>query len=359
MRKKSLYRISLLTAVLVLAGVVLTFLLNPSNISQSSLQGNTATIQLKRSYYVSLCWYGLRQIGFTGEGANPEYEVWTQQLTDVGSTFGFKAPVAEGPLFQFLYQIPGYLDPKDPSELRDIFEVSKRFLKTGSLSEFQTMWPNKTRHWEKWFHGVATESMRKSFADDMDVASQALDIWADYMEYLWPQYRQMYSEKLESYPFEEYERRCRQLDCFEKWEEEFGFGYPYTEFVLVICPESPTRASSLGPEQVVFGSIHTWNTLRNSVIHEIGVRCPGLHRLAEHPATKSIMQDDYVGLLTLIETEVCYRKPRILPDLKGDEFLTGMGLEALVEWRAEQEMGQNFEVSFSTLYSRAKKKGLL
>lgn len=79
----------------------------------SSTQQNQLTVKLEKSYYTSLCWYGLQQLGFAGDPVNPEYEQWSDRLSDLVGDFRFRAPVAEVPLFQFVYQIPGYINPKD------------------------------------------------------------------------------------------------------------------------------------------------------------------------------------------------------------------------------------------------------
>lgn len=315
-------------------------------------------IRLQKSYYVSLCWYGLKQLGFVQGTTSPGYEDWAKKLSNLGGTFGFHVPMASGPLFSFVYQIPGYLNPKDPSEMRDIMQAGKESLRTDS-KDFLNKWPEKTRHWNKWYHSVAREEVRRNFAGQENAACKTLDVWTEYMEFLWPQYSEIYIENLKEYPFEEYEKRCNRLDAFESWRKEFTLEYPYTDFYLVICPENRTVASSLGPEKIVFGAMHSWDTMRHSVVHEIGGRFLGLHLLAENPVTSTIMRKDLLGLLKLLETEVCYRKPRVLPNLKEDGFIKGMNLQALVELRANQKIDRNLVEFFAVLYDKAKQEGLL
>jgi hypothetical protein len=79
------------------------------------------------------------------------------------------------------------------------------------------------------------------------------------------------------------------------------------------------------------------------------------------------MSADYDGVLRLVQTEVCYRTPRILPGLTKDNFVTGMRLEKLMAWRAGQEQAGGLPDAASTgptelfaqLYARAKKDGVL
>lgn len=316
-------------------------------------------IRLQKSYYVSLCWYGLRLLGFAGEDADPAYAAWARRLSRLGDAFGFHAPLAGGPLFAFVYQIPGYLDPRDPPELLEVMELGKSFLRTGDVQPLLDRWPGRTHYWDRWYHAIEREDILHTFAGQADAACHAIDGWVEYMQALWPDYRELYLRATEAYPFAEYEQRCRDLEAFRKWQAELGLAYPFSDFVLVICPESPTQASSLGPEKVVFGAQHPWQQMQNAVVHEIGVRYLAPHLFAEHPAASAVLRADQLGLLRLLETEVCYRKPRLLPALQEDAFIDGMGLQALVEWRARQKVKGDLVMAIAGLYAKARKEGLL
>lgn len=246
------------------------------------------SIHLSSSYYASLCWYGLKKLGFTGGEPDPGFVEWSRRLSELGGDFAFAAPLAGGPVFNFVYQIPGYLDPAEAAELGDIV--------------------------------------------------RALE---------------------EGLPLRGHEERCRRLDPVEAWEKELGLPYPYDRFELVICPESRTVASSLGPEKVVFGAAHAWPLMRNAVVHEIGVRMISFEHLSNHPATRPLMERDYLGVLKLIETEICFRKPRLLPDLTDDPFIRSMRLEKLVEWRTGKRPGADLAASLAEWHTEAKALGLI
>jgi hypothetical protein len=71
------------------------------------------------------------------------------------------------------------------------------------------------------------------------------------------------------------------------------------------------------------------------------------------------MNSDYAGMIKLIETEVCVRKLNILPQIGNDGFVTGQGLQSLVNWRVKIEPDSTFEDSLPALYLQAKEAGLL
>jgi len=135
--------------------------------------------------------------------------------------------------------------------------------------------------------------------------------------------------------------------------------YPYDKFEIIICPESKSTASSLGPEKIVLGSIHNQEQLNNSYIHEIGVRTIGLHRLENNSLTKAFFSNDYIGMLKLIETEIAYRKKKLLPSLKDDIFIKSMNLEELVNWRNDQKSSSDVINDFSKFYTNAKENNLI
>jgi hypothetical protein len=324
----------------------------------NTLSQKSLVVRLDVSYYASLCWYGLQQLGFAHSPLNPQYASWAEKMEDLGATFDFRPPIAGGPLFTFVYQIPGYLNPADPAELGGILEAVKDFLHSADLEAF-TRWPDKTQHWDKWYHAVARQRMREQLAGQEASACQLLDLWFEFMAQLWPLYREIYTCKLRGYPFDACEERANRVKAFEEWQHEYHLDYPYTVFDLVICPENPTYASSLGPEKVVFSAMHGWGDLRHALVHELGVRFPGLHRLAENPEVRLLMEEDELGVLKLLEAEVCVRKRRLLPDLDEDVFERSMRLERLVAWRAAQKVNGNFLADFASLYRDAREANLL
>jgi hypothetical protein len=324
-------------------------------------------VRITKSYYASLCFYGYGQLGFGGKKFNPDYAEFARKLDAMVAGLGFRTPAVTGPFYQLTFQLPAYFDPKSPEEMEGLFAAVRRFIRSGSLDEFRKKWPAEARALEDWFPGGAKGYFQKTLGGREDVVDQALDTWAQYMKVLWPKYRPEYEAKLKGYPLAAYESECNKLGVFEAWQREFGVKYPYTDLVIVICPENPTMATSIGPDRVVFGAMHSLDDLRTSVVHEVGTRCLSLSLLFQDAATSKAMSADYEGMLKLVEMEVCFRTPRILPGVTKDSFVGGMRLEKLMAWRQRQELSGSLreaEAAGATglllqLYVRARRDGAL
>ncbi|RPI00477.1 MAG: hypothetical protein EHM72_09085 [Calditrichaeota bacterium] len=317
------------------------------------------SIKLERSYYASLCWFGLKQIGFGGEaGENNRAELAALLTAHVGG-IGFQQPIACGPFLKLIYQIPASINPKNPEELALVFSECQELIATGSLEGFTDRWPKLTRYWDQWYYPQQLSSLLKPLVENKAAVMEAMQLWENYMREIWPDYEELYQEKLKDYPFEEYQDKINSLNLLERWKTEFGVEYPYSEFRVVICPETPTLACDLGPEKIVAGSRYDLANLENAVAHQLGVRYPALNRIAEAPATKLLMNSDFEGMVKLIETEVCVRKLNILPQIGNDGFVTAQGLQSWVNWRVKIEPDSTFEDSLPALYQQAKDAGLL
>jgi hypothetical protein len=294
-------------------------------------------IIIKKGFYASLCWHCLKSVGVLSQAANPVYESWALKFSKIGSDFGFRAPLAGGPLFRLLYQIPGDINPSSPDEMRGVLLACQELIREGSLVPLIQQWPEPTRNWSSWYHPASLRQFKEEFSNKKEEVCQLLDSWADFLAEQWNAYLTDYAGKLQNYPFSDYQQRVSQLDVFTAWRDELGVKYPYQDFNLVVCPESPTLASSLGPERVVIGSKYSWDTLLHTIVHEVGVRYVSLGALAAYPPTSQLILEDYMGLLKIIEAEICFRKPKVLPGLTSDSFAKGMNLMALLEWRKMQE----------------------
>jgi hypothetical protein len=92
-----------------------------------------------------------------------------------------------------------------------------------------------------------------------------------------------------------------------------------------------------------------------------GVRFVPLSALAAYQPTAQLILDDYLGLLKIIEAEICYRKRKLLPELTSDSFAKGMNLLGIIEWRSRQVdiPEELLPITIYQLYSSAKKADVL
>jgi len=316
-------------------------------------------IKIRGSYYSSLCFYGLQKIGFMNNPVDPVYSQWADKLNQLGEAFRFKAPLAGGPLFTLVYQIPGYLNPQSPKDLDMIFQATIDFIDKRDVGVFLDRFPVRTNYWNQWYTTAWLNHLFTGLEHDIFGAQQTLNVFSDFMQHIWDDYSSIYTNSLTAYNFCEREQKANRLDAFKQWHEQLNQQYPYSDFTAVICPQSGTFASSLGPEKIVFGAKHPWSVMENALFHEIGVRTANLDLLSKHPATAEIMKNDYYDMLKIIETEICHRKPNLLPDLEQDPFVRGMGLDRLMAWRSGQQALTDLPESLARLYARAKEEDLL
>ncbi len=317
------------------------------------------SVRLEKNYYASLCYYSLKQLGLVDGNTSQKLKKESKKLSQLGEEFSFCAPAAGGPIFTLVYQIPGYLNPTSITELKEIHCALKTFIKEKSLEEFYSKWPLQTKFWDEWYTPGWMKYLFNALDNKEDTALETVEYFFNLLYELWSDYKFTYDGKITGYDFFSLQEKCQQVEVFKKWQDELRVSYPYEDFSLNICPESATYASSLGPEQIVFGAKHTWTMMKNSLIHEVGVRFMDLGRLSKDPLTSDLMLNDYFGMIMLIETEVCYRKPNLMPELKKDSFIKGMGLEQLIEWRANQKDYKSLPELFSNNYKLAKKAGLI
>lgn len=315
-------------------------------------------IKVQSSLYPSCCYYGLKQTGLLPGEISPKFLDIGKEFSSLGQSFSFQAPMAGGPIFSFVYQMPGYLDATK-AELPLVFDAVKYFIEHGSIEMFQSNWPLKTRYWDLWYTEPWVQYLHNGVKNNSTRALELINKFLLFLQDIWSDYQTIHHDKLKNYDFAKYEQICNSINVFDKWEVELQQCYPYSNFSIIICPESNTSASSLGPEKIIFSSHRTIEQMINSLVHEIGVRMINLHTLATHQATKDIMLNDYHRILMLIETEVCFRKPHILTELTDDLFIDGMKLSELVAWRAGKQMKNSVAESFAEWYEEVKIAGLL
>ena len=314
------------------------------------VEGAEERVQLATSYYASLCWFALRELGFTGRPPNPHFERWAHEIESLGAVFDFKPPMAGGPMFGLLYQIPAYLNPLDTDALDDIQACIHTALRTQSMACFHERWPAKTANWGSWY-GINVS--------DPHQAEDLTEAFFSFVETIWNKYRTPYDRKLDGFPFKIEQDRVNTIAIFNRWEKTLGVSYPYAEFRMIICPETPAYASSVGPDAIVFGLQTGREEIVPSVIHEVGVRYSNLDYLKQYGPTADIIASDYTGLLKIIEAETCYQKMRIFPEIETDQFLSP-SWEAIVAWREHQTFTfDNYYDHLARIYGQAVKDGLL
>jgi hypothetical protein len=269
-----------------------------------------------------------------------------KDLVGQGSDFGFRAPLAGGPLFTFIYQIPSYLDVSDSASLDEVYSISADCMVSGSVEPYFERYPEKREFGQPFYvelpimlasRGQTTAGgadPRVAFIRNM--ASFLKSIAADHFDSWWPAWRQTLSRRGQAL-----EAMLEPLDLVGAWERRLGVPYPFRSFSVLLSIPDRTAASSVGPEAIVAGNRLSDEQIVASALHETGVRMFfSTPFFAEAWKNKTDLRS-YEHVLLCVEAAACVEKVRIARDMgmervvEDDSFVRIMGLEELVKvWTA-------------------------
>lgn len=335
-----------------------TAFLNLVNAQESDKNEKNRTIILEKNYYLSLTWNGLRKLGYMVEPVHPMFQSWSEKIFQAGKDIGFSPRTTGSPLIPFIYQIPGYFNPKDTNEFKEIMKGCKEMIKTGSIDYFLKKWPAQTAFWDQWYNPAELARIFGEIGDRKEACLQTLDIWTKFITVFWQQYEQNYEVKIKDYPFEENQAKIDSIEVIQGWNKILHSKYPYASLHVEICPENKTSAISLGPEKILFYRQNSYDDLVNTIVQETGVRY-FFAQVAKDREIADIAKNDHEGLKKLIQAEVCFRKPAIYKPA-NDTYISGMKLETIIEWRKTQQFsGGPLSAFLKELYARAKKDGVI
>ncbi|MFP4456766.1 MAG: hypothetical protein ACLFPS_03835 [Clostridia bacterium] len=312
-----------------------------------------------KNIYPSSAYYVLKQLGLIPGQEDPKFLELGNQISALGKSFSLQSSLAGGPLFRLIYQIPSYLEIT-PIEFDKYFQSTSNFVKFKDLDIFLDRWPNKTKFFKQWYTSGWINLLSKSIDHDPSRALAIIETFLLILHDSWSKYENIYQDKLFALILkkENLEKEYNSYNIFDRWEKSFNNKYPYDNLEVIICPESNSIASSLGPEKLVIGSSRMDSCL-NSLIHEIGLRMLNLNYFANNSYTRAIMKEDYHGFLVLMEAEICYRKKELFPEIKEDMFMNVMNMEAIVKWRTNKDVDAELAKSFAVWYNELKDLGML
>jgi len=157
-------------------------------------------ISVRKSFYPSYCYYLLKQTGLLPTNKEQTLLNEGRKLSEIGSEFSFNGPVAGGPIFTFIYQIPSYLDI-DKTEIHDVFEALISFIESKKLSFFMNKWPQKTHYWDLWYTKPWKEYLLNDVTDNSKKALKVIEYFFKLVDKNWDLYKPIYNEKISEYDF--------------------------------------------------------------------------------------------------------------------------------------------------------------
>jgi hypothetical protein len=316
-----------------------------------------STLHFKNTQYPSTAFFILKHLGLVPGVEEPVYQELGNQMSILGESFALNSPLAKGPIFTLVYQIPSYLEVT-PMEFDELFRSIIYLVENESFKSFSTKWPAETKYWDTWYSPGWMHHLFNNLQKDKNRALAIIETFLLLLHDNWVDYSNIYKEKMAGFQIEKHERFCNSFDIFRRWEDSFSQSYPYNDFTVIICPEATNTATSLGPEKIVLGIEKTKNSL-NTCVHEIGVRMIGLDKLSKNQDIESIMIKDFDNIMLLIETEICFRKQSIFPEIRVDSFVDSNNLHDLIAWRATKKSPDEFINSLINWYKEAKGLSLI
>lgn len=255
--------------------------------------------------------------------------------------FRGKPPMAGGPLFQFLYQVPSYLPAENLGELLNNIDWIIEVLEGGRI-DYGGLDQDTIRALEIWIPPQLSE-----FSSDVagPFYGQVRDILNHLKEIVTKSYQSFYAEHWrELKPLllrraTEINKEFEGLPVFDAWSEALGLTFPYKEFVVYLC-EARRGGTSLLAERIAQPYDVPLERMVDTIIHEIGIHF--IIRPGEY-LNKGLRVEDFIRYQEKIgrmeEAATCYFKPQVYEKLglklKEDYHLPLMKIEGEIQRFAE------------------------
>lgn len=247
--------------------------------------------------------------------------------------FVAKPPLAGGPLFTILFQVPSYFPANSFEEISEVFKSLRRSLEETSLNPFKKSFPCEASPLDKWIPPVLQSVFFTRFQPRYEELMNVID---QFIRILRACYERFYKDcwlvarKAMQKKALKIQKRVESLDLLEAWREVIGKAFPYPSFAVYLCEPGNTVSSTMA-EKIVIPNQHSVNQAIQAIVHEVGVHFITLSDWIQNPKTSRILMKDREGLIRVQEAAICHLKSKVLKrmhvELGEDRFLLGMRLE--------------------------------
>lgn len=255
--------------------------------------------------------------------------------------FRGQPPMAGGPLFLFLYQIPSYFPAENLGELLSNIDRIVEALKGGRI-DYGGLDQDTIRALEIWIPPQLSE-----FSSDVagPFYGQVRDILNRLKGIVTRSYKRFYGEHWrELKPLllrraTEINKEFEGLPAFDAWSEALGLKFPYREFVVYLC-EARRGGTSLLAERFAQQYDVPLERMVDTIIHEVGIHF--IIRPGEY-LNRGLSVEGFMGhqeeIGRMEEAATCYFKPQVYGrlglTLKEDYHLPLMKIEGEIQQFAE------------------------
>jgi hypothetical protein len=243
-------------------------------------------------------------------------------------------PMAGGPMFLYLYQIPSYFPAESLDEVLGNIDKIIEGLRSGSI-ENMGLDQDTVSALDVWMPRKLFEYPSPNMVSD--VLEQVIQILNRLKEVITHSYENYYAERWrELKPLllqkaTELKNKFEGLPVFNVWSEALGLAFPYRDFVVYLC-EARRGGTSLLAEKIAIPYDILLKKAVDTIIHEVGIHFiirPGEY-LKRGLTVEGFMQHQgEIGCME--EAATCYFKPRVYEGLgltlKEDYHLPLMKIE--------------------------------
>jgi hypothetical protein len=278
--------------------------------------------------------------------------------------FACKPPLAGGPLFTVLFQIPGYLEVMDVSEISKLFQCLKRSLQLGSFGVLKEAFPKELVFFDTWLPPNMQASLLSQFKSQLLEVNNVIDQFTGVLNAVYERFYRSYWSNARDKILRKastIEQGLSDFRLLDEWKEVLRRDFPYSEFKVYLC-EPCNSVSSLMAEKIIIPTKLTFNQALQVIIHEAGVHFITPSEWLQNPKTSRAFRKDMEGLIRVEEAAICHLKPYIFQkigiEMKEDIFLKGMKLEKELEafsnvWRKQKV--RNIYDAIAIAYSKLRR----
>jgi len=254
-------------------------------------------------------------------------------LESLAKDFAAKPPLAGGPLFTILFQVPSYFPANNFEETSSVLKALRRSLGEASLNLLKKTFPDEASLLNKWIPPSLQSVFFTQFQPKLEELMRVIDHFALILKACYERFYKDYwhtaGETMRTRAFKIRER-LKPLDLLGAWKEVLGKAFPYPNFTVYLC-EPCNTVSSLMAEKIVIPSQYSMNQALHAIIHEAGVHFITPSDWIQNPKTSILLMKDREGLIRVYEAAICHLKSEVLQrihvELGEDPFLIGMKLE--------------------------------
>lgn len=247
----------------------------------------------------------------------------SEYFRGVARELSLQPPLAGGPMFFFLFQLPCYFRAEDADEVLDNVDVAHAVAKDGPRALGDSGYP--TENWYAWDPPWCNSEARKQASELVGPFRESVQhMWETHLSGEWSSLRKRLRAKADAVV-----ARFEGVNPGASWAHLMGRGI-CESLSIRVSVAGPSMASSSGMDVVVTAERFSTEQIVKAVVHETGVRFIPLTELRSRLPTEASERT----ALTLMEAATCYIKTPILEKLglheEPEPFAEAMQISHLV-----------------------------